>query len=79
MPVVSFRVTEEEKNWMESYATMHRLNLSEAIKQAFFEKLEDEYDQSVVKAHEAEKESNQVTYHTFEEVKQELGFHDETV
>ncbi|MDR2355142.1 MAG: DUF6290 family protein [Clostridiales Family XIII bacterium] len=44
MPHVSSRVSEQEKIWMESYAKLHGLNLSDAVKAAFFEKSEDAYD-----------------------------------
>ncbi|MDR1604135.1 MAG: DUF6290 family protein, partial [Gracilibacteraceae bacterium] len=39
VPHISFRVSEREKNWMDSYAKLHGLNLSDAIKDAFFERL----------------------------------------
>ena len=55
MPHVSLRVSEQEKNWMESYAKLQGTNLSDAIKNAFFEKLEDEYDLKTIRDYEAEK------------------------
>lgn len=47
MAHVSLRVSKQEKRWMESYAEAHGVSLSDAIKSAFFEKLEDEYDLKV--------------------------------
>ena len=73
MPHVSLRVTEQEKTWMESYAKLQGVNLSEAIKEAFFEKLEDEYDLKAIREHEAEKEKGNVKYHSHAEVKEMLG------
>ena len=73
MPHVSLRVTEQEKNWMESYAKLHGINLSDAIKEAFFEKLEDAYDLKTVMEFEAEKEKGNIKYYSHEEVKFELG------
>ena len=73
MPHVSLRVTDEEKNLMESYAKLLGLSLSEAIKAAFFEKLEDEYDLQSVREHEAEKAQGVVAYYTHAEVKELLG------
>lgn len=70
MPHVSLRVTEEEKKWMESYANLHGVNLSDAIKDAFFEKLEDEYDLQTIREYEANPETE---FHTHEEVKKMLG------
>ena len=61
MPHVSLRVTEEEKNLMDSYSKLHGIYLSDAIKEAFFEKLEDEYDLKAIREHEAEKAIGNVT------------------
>lgn len=44
----SIRLTTEEKNLAESYARIHAISLGEAFKQALFEKIEDEYDLTVV-------------------------------
>ena len=70
MPHVSLRVTEEEKNCMDSYADFHGIKLSEAIKNAFFEKMEDEYDIKLFKEYKKEKPGR---FYTMEEVKRELG------
>ena len=43
----SIRLTTEEKNLAESYARIHAISLGEALKQALFEKIEDEYDLTV--------------------------------
>lgn len=53
MAHVSLRVSEQEKAWMESYAKLHGVNLSDAIKAAFFEKLENEYDLKTIREYEA--------------------------
>jgi len=73
MPHVSLRVSENEKSLMESYSRLHRINLSDAIKEAFFEKLEDEYDLKAISEHEAEKAKGNVKYHSHAEVKEMLG------
>ena len=73
MPHVSLRVTEHEKNWMESYAKVQGINLSDAIKEAFFEKLEDEYDLKAIREHEKEKANGNKKYYSHVEVKKELG------
>jgi len=73
MPHVSLRVTEEEKVWMEAYAKVNEINLSEAIKEAFFEKLEDEYDLYVFEEHKAQKAKGNIKYFSHDEVKRELG------
>jgi hypothetical protein len=73
MPHVSLRVSEQEKNWMESYAKVQGINLSDAIKAAFFEKLEDEYDLRAIREHEAEKAKGNMVYYTHAEMKERLG------
>jgi len=72
MPHVSFRVSEQEKAWMDGYAKLHGVNLSDAIKTAFFEKLEDDYDIKTVTKYEDEK--GNIKFYTLDEVKSELGF-----
>ena len=73
MPHVSLRVTEQEKNWMKSYAKFHGINLSDAIKKAFFAKLEDEYDLKAIREYEEEKAKGNMKYYSLDEVKKELG------
>jgi len=68
MPHVSLRVTEQEKTWMESYAKVQGINLSEAIKEAFFEKLEDEYDLKIIREYEEEKTNGSASYYSHEEI-----------
>lgn len=68
MAHVSLRVTDQEKGLMESYAKLHGVNLSDAIKSAFFEKLEDEYDLRWIEKYEADE-----TTYTHEEVGRMLG------
>jgi len=74
MAHVSLRVSEQEKTWMESYAKLHGVSLSDAIKQAFFEKLEDDYDLNVIREYEQEKP---VKFYSMSEVISELGLDDE--
>jgi hypothetical protein len=74
MAHVSLRVSEQEKTWMESYAKLHGVSLSDAIKQAFFEKLEDDYDLNVIREYEQEKP---VKFYSLSEVISELGLDDE--
>lgn len=73
MAHVSLRVSDQEKNWMESYAKTQGVNLSDAIKAAFFEKLEDEYDLKIIKEHEEKKAKGNMKYFSLAEVKKELG------
>lgn len=44
MAFCSIRVTDEEKLALERYAKFKNKSVSEVLKEAFFDKLEDEYD-----------------------------------
>ena len=77
MPHVSLRVTEEEKNSMENYAKAQGVNLAEAIKEAFFRMLEDEYDLRAIEEHREKKARGEVKYYTLDEIEEELELADE--
>ena len=70
--VVSIRMTEEERQLADAYAKINGVSLSEAIKRAYFEKIEDEYDIALADAALREYEKNPKTY-THEEIKKMLG------
>ena len=70
--VVSIRMTTEEKNLADAYARINGVSLSEAIKRAYFEKIEDEYDIALADSALREYEKNPKTY-THEEIKKLLG------
>jgi len=73
MPHISLRVSAEEKNWMESYASIQGLSISDALKELFIEKMEDEYDLKIIEEHEKAVAEGSVEYFTVEEVEKELG------
>lgn len=54
---ISIRVSEEEKNIFKAYAKHHNSTLSEIIRNAMLEKIEDEYDLKVFEEYEREKEA----------------------
>lgn len=69
---ISVRLSEEDTKLIKTYAEMNNLSLSDLIRVAVMEKIEDEYDlESYHKAME-EYKKNPKTY-TMEEVKKELG------
>lgn len=70
--VVSIRMTDEEKRLADAYARLNGVSLSEAIKRAYFEKIEDEYDIALAEAAEKEFKKNPRTY-SLKEVMKELG------
>jgi hypothetical protein len=74
IPHISLRVTEDERITMESYAKVQGLNISEAIKDVFFQRLEDEFDLQRIREYRAKKTRGEVKTYTHAEVMNELGF-----
>lgn len=70
--VISIRMTDEEKQLADAYAKLKGMTLSEAIKRAYFEQIEDEYDISLADMALREYEKNHKTY-SHEEMKKMLG------
>lgn len=62
MPHISFRVSEQERELMEGYASLRGLNLSDAIREAFFERLEEEFDLKLIREFEAESPSELLSH-----------------
>ena len=69
---VSVRLNKEDEALIRNYAQMKNLSVSEAIRQAAMEKIEDEFDLKVYYEAMAEYQVNPVTY-THEEVGKMLG------
>ncbi len=69
--VISIRMTSEEKALADAYAKLNGVSLSEAIKKAYFEKIEDEYDIALFDEAMKEYKKNPKTY-SIEELKKEL-------
>ena len=76
MPHISLRVSEDERATMEGYAQVQGLSISEAIKNAFFQRLEDEFDLQTIQAHRVKKAKGQVKMYTLDEAESELGLND---
>lgn len=70
--IVSIRMTEEEKELANAYAKLNGTSLSEAIKRAYFEKIEDEYDLAIADEAIKEYEKNPKTY-SLDEIKKEFN------
>ena len=66
--VVSIRMTQEEKELADAYAKLNGISLSEAIKRAYFDRIEEEYDIALTDAALREFEKDPTTY-SLEEVK----------
>ena len=70
--VVYVKMTKKEKQLAKDYAKRNGLSLSAAMKESFFEKIEDEYDIALAESSIKEYEKNHLAY-THEEVVKELG------
>ncbi len=69
---ISLRLNEEDTNLIKAYADMHGTSVSEFMRRAALERIEDEFDLKAYNAAMEEYRKNPVTY-TLEEVERELG------
>lgn len=69
---VSVRLNEEDERLIKAYAEMNNMSLSELIRKAIMEKIEDEYDLKSYEKAIKEYKRNPKTY-TLDEAKKELG------
>ena len=68
---ISVRLNEEDTNIIKAYAEMNNISLSDLIRNAVLEKIEDEYDLECYKRAIKKYKENPKTY-TLEEMKKEL-------
>ena len=69
---ISVRLNEQDTKLIKAYADINNISLSDLVRKAILEKIEDEYDLETYKKAIKEHEKNPKTY-TLEEVKEELG------
>ena len=69
---ISVRLNDEDTRLMKIYAEMNNMSLSDLIRIAVIEKIEDEYDLECYEKAIKEYEENPKTY-ALDEVKKELG------
>ena len=69
---ISIRLNEEDAKLIKSYAKINKTTISEFVRNAIMEKIEDEYDLECYYKAKKEFDENPKTY-TLEEVKKELG------
>lgn len=69
---VSVRLNEEDEKLIKTYADMNNISLSDLIRNAVLEKIEDEYDLETYKKAIKEFKKNPKTY-SLQDVKKELG------
>jgi len=70
MSTISLRLSERDSELIKQYASLHNLSVSELVRNAVIDMIENEID---VEAFNKAVAESQVTY-TLEEVKKELGF-----
>lgn len=75
MPMITLQVTDEEKEIIEDYAKSHDVSVSEALVEAFFEKLEDAYDLKAIEEYEVDPDK---TIYSLKEAAKMLGIENET-
>ena len=69
---ISVRLNEKDTKLIKAYAKMNNISLSDLVRNAILEKIEDEYDLDYYNKAIEEYNKNPKTY-TIEEVKEELG------
>ena len=69
---ISVRLSDKDTELIKNYAEINNISLSDLIRNAVLEKIEDEYDLECYKKAVEEYRKNPKTY-TMEEVKEELG------
>lgn len=69
---ISVRLSDKDTELIKTYADMNNISLSELIRSAVMEKIEDEYDLECYNKAIKEYKDNPKTY-TLKEVKKELG------
>ena len=69
---ISVRLNDDDTRLVKIYAEMNNMSLSDLIRMAVIEKIEDEYDLECYEKAIKEYEENPKTY-TLDEVKKELG------
>lgn len=69
---ISVRLNKKEEKLLKDYVKLNNISISEFIRNAIMEKIEDEYDIQCYEEAMEEFKKNPKTY-TLEEVKKELG------
>ena len=69
---ISVRLSDKDTELIKTYAKMNNISLSDLIRNAVLEKIEDEYDLECYKKAIKEYNKNPKTY-SIDEVKKELG------
>lgn len=68
---ISIRLNDEDTELIKSYAALNGITVSELVREAVLERIEDEYDLKAYEAAMAEYKKNPTTY-TLSEIEREL-------
>lgn len=71
MSSLTIRLDEKERNLLKNYAEFYGISMASALKEAFFEKIEDEIDAEKIMQYEKDGKNEQS--YTLDEVRKELG------
>ena len=72
MPTISVRLNDADANLIRSFAKQKNISVSNLIREAVIERIEDEFDRKAFDEAMEEFKKNPVTY-TLDEVEKELG------
>ncbi len=73
---ISVRLSDKDTELIKAYADMNNISLSDLVRNAVIEKIEDEYDLKIYYEAVEEYNKNPKTY-TLDEVEKELGINNE--
>ena len=73
---ISVRLSDKDTELIKAYADMNNISLSDLVRKAILEKIEDEYDLKCYYEALKEYKENPTTY-TLDEVEKELGLNNE--
>ena len=72
---ISLRLADKDTQLIKAYAALHGMTVSELVRDAVMERIEDEYDLKAYVEAMAAYKNDSVTY-SLDEVERELGFKD---
>ena len=72
MPVIDIILTDEESGLIRNYCALHGISMSDALKRALMEQIEDEFDLAEYEAAKRRYDENPVSY-SLKEIREGLG------
>lgn len=75
MATITVRVSEEEKNIIQTYTNFTNVNISDIVRESILEKIDDNMDLQAIRDYESTKRSDENC--SFDEVVKKLGYEKE--